>query len=108
MSQSRKGNSKRERRFFSAEYKAQAVRLVAERRAQGVSLAQVGRELDVRPDLLRRWADELTRGDAPAAREPASGGEAAEIRRLQRELEVVRQERDFLKKASAYFARESR
>ena len=38
----------RERRAFSAELKAQAVRLVAERRASGMSVAQVGRELDVR------------------------------------------------------------
>lgn len=47
---------RRERREFSAEFKPEAVRLVAERRALGVTLAQVGRELDVRPDQLREWA----------------------------------------------------
>ena len=106
MSKGRSTSGKRERRFFSAEFKAQAVRLMEERRAHGVSVAQVGRELDVRPDLLRRWADELRDGVTPA--EPGSGSDAAEIRRLKRELEIVRQERDFLKKASAYFAKDVR
>ena len=108
MSKARSGSAKRERRFFSAEFKAQAVRLVEERRARGVSLAQVGRELDVRPDLLRRWVEELRRGPTPTPIESPSSGDAAEIRRLKRELDIVRQERDFLKKASAYFAKESR
>lgn len=108
MSKERGSNGKRERRFFSADFKAQAVRLVEERRAQGVSLAQVGRELDVRPDLLRRWAEENASGHAPAATEGVSTSDAAEIRRLRRELEIMRQERDFLKKATAYFAKESR
>jgi transposase-like protein len=58
MSKGRSANGKWERRFFTVEFKAQAVRLVEERRARGVSLAQVGRELSVRPDLLRRWADD--------------------------------------------------
>jgi transposase-like protein len=43
------------RRFFCAEFKLEAVRRMEERRAQGVSLTQVGRELDVRPDMLRAW-----------------------------------------------------
>ena len=54
------GSSKgrRERRTFSAEFKLEAVRLVRERRAAGVSLAQVGRELGVRADMLRAWAQQ--------------------------------------------------
>jgi hypothetical protein len=47
---------RRERREFSAEFKAEAVRLVADRREAGGTLTQVGRELDVRPDQLRPWA----------------------------------------------------
>jgi transposase len=84
-----------------------------ERRAAGVSLAQVGRELAVRPDLLRRWARQVD------GRPGASGGAVVsgngplpsaevEVRRLQRENAVLRQERDFLKKAAAFFAKESR
>ena len=57
MKSNRKAGSagRRERRTFTDEFKAEAVRLVAERRALGMTLAQVGRELDVRPDQLRRW-----------------------------------------------------
>jgi len=97
---------RRERRVFSAEFKAEAVRLVAERRASGVPLAQVGRELDVRPDQLRAWARE--------ARESGSGaaisGETLEQenRRLRREVAVLRQEQAFAKKVAVYFAKESR
>ena len=43
------------RRAFSAEFKIEALRRMAERRAAGVSLKQIGRELDVRDDLLRKW-----------------------------------------------------
>jgi transposase len=69
-------------------------------------VAQVGRELDVRPDQLRRWAHELNgrRGaDAVAGESPEQ-----ELRRLRRENEVLRQERDFAKKAAVFFAKESR
>lgn len=100
-------NSKRERRSFGMEFKREAVRLMLERRRAGVSLAQIGRELDVRPDQLRVWAEQLGENTASEPGE-APGSDAAEIRRLRRELETVRQERDFLKKAAAFFAKESR
>ena len=99
-------SSKRERRAFTPEFKREAVRLMQERKRAGVSLAQIGRELDVRPDQLRVWAEQM---DAePATASEGASSDAAEIRRLQRELETVRQERDFLKKAAAFFAKESR
>ena len=60
---------RREHRAFSTEFKAEAVRLVADRRASGVTLAQVGRELDVRSDQLRAWAREQ-RGDPDAGTSP--------------------------------------
>ncbi len=104
---SNRRSERRERREFSAEFKAEAVRLVAERRAAGATLAQVGRELDVRPDQLRAWAREQ-RG--------AHGGESAvpgetveqENRRLRREVATLRQEQAFAKKVAVYFAKESR
>jgi len=108
MTRSRRGESKRARRAFSPEFKLEAVRLLRERRALGVSAAQIGRELDVRPDVLRRWARQLDaqagsgRSDGP----PTSAD--AEVRRLQRENAVLRQEREFLKKAAPFFAKESR
>ena len=91
------------RRTFTAEFKAEAVRLMAERRAAGVSLAQVGRELGVRPDQLRSWVQ-------PPRPDEAVPGETLEqeIRRLRREVAVLREERAFAKKVAVYFAKESR
>lgn len=98
-------SGRRERRVFNAEFKAAAVRLLADRRAEGVSLAQVGRELEVRPDQLRRWAKE--RRGASGAPAPAETAEQ-ELRRLRRENVVLRQEQAFAKKVAVYFAKESR
>jgi transposase len=101
------------RRFFSAEFKLEAVRRMRERRAAGVSLSQVGRELDVRPDMLREWAKEADEraGAVPRDVFPGQGRlptEQEELRRLQRENARLQQEVEFLKKAAAYFAKESR
>lgn len=98
---------RRERRAFSAEFKAEAVRLMVERRAEGATLAQVGRELDVRPDQLRAWAQ---RQAWDAGTEPTRSGETMEQenRRLRREVAVLRQEQAFAKKVAVYFAKESR
>jgi transposase len=113
MTKANKGSGGRERRAFSAEFKVEAVRLMRERRKLGVSLAQIGREVDVRPDVLRRWAQQLEEraGRPPRDVFPGNGQlpEAAEeLRRLRRENAVLRQERDFLKHAAAFFAKESR
>ncbi len=97
---------RRTRREFSPEFKAEAVRMVTERRGSGETLAQVGRELDVRPDQLRAWVRQ--------ARESGTGSQVAgesveqENRRLRREIAVLRQEQAFAKKVAVYFAKESR
>ena len=101
------------RRFFSAEFKLEAVRRMEERRATGTSLSQIGRELGVRPDMLRVWAEqaEARAGAAPRDIFPGQGHlptEQEELRRLQRENARLQQENEFLKKAAAYFAKESR
>jgi transposase len=113
MTKASEGRGKQTRRVFSAEFKVEAVRLMGERRTQGVSLAQIGRELDVRPDMLRAWARQVAgRAGAPPREVFPGNGQLAsadeEVRRLQRENAVLRQERDFLKKAAAFFAKESR
>jgi transposase len=113
MTKASTGNGSRARRAFSAEFKVEAVRLLRERRQLGVSLAQIGRELDLGPDVLRRWARQAEDGAGRAPREVfpgnGQGPEAeAELRRLRRENAVLRQERDFLKHAAAFFAKESR
>jgi transposase len=97
----------RKRRQFTREFKIEALRLVEE---SGKPLTQVARELGIRPDLLYSWRRRLNKG-ANAA-EAFTGNrvvspEAEEVRRLRRRLEQVEQERDFLKKAAAYFAQES-
>jgi transposase len=89
------------RRQFSREFKEEAVRLVAE---SGRPLAHVARELALRPEQLREWRRQV----GPTTPASPTSSEAAELRRLRRELELTRQERDFLKKAAAFFAKESR
>jgi transposase len=101
------------RRGFSPEFKVEAVRRLEERRAQGVSVTQIARELDVRPDMLRVWKRQLgDRAGAPLTDVfPGQGrlpSDQEELRRLQREVTRLQQENAFLKSAAAYFARESR
>jgi transposase len=98
---------RRERRSFSAEFKAEAVRLMAERRAAGAPLSQIGRELDVRPDQLRAWARVERGTQGSDGRVPGETLEQ-ENRRLRREVATLRQEQAFAKKVAVYFAKESR
>jgi transposase len=101
------------RRYFSPEFKVEAVRRAAERQAEGAPLTQVARELGVTDDLLRTWRRQVAtrEGVPPADVFPGQGrlpSEDAEVRRLQREVARLSQENAFLKSAAAYFARESR
>jgi transposase len=92
-------------RKFSREFKVEAVRLVRER---GVSAAQAARDLDVHENVLRKWVKELAAASADAF--PGHGQmkpEQLEIDRLRREVAKLKAERDILKKAAAYFAREA-
>ena len=94
-----------QRRKFSREFKVEAVRLVRER---GVSVAQAGRDLDVHENVLRKWVKEIS--SDPEQAFPGHGKlkpEQVEIDRLRREVTKLKAERDILKKAAAYFARES-
>jgi len=85
------------RRHFSVEFKREAVRLAYE---SGRRLVDVARELEVRPDLIRRWRRNLS-GGTPGR---AATTEEQEIRRLQRKVSELREERDILKKALAIFS----
>ena len=103
----------RVRRSFSAAFKAEAVELMRRRRAEGVALSQIGRELGIRPALLWEWARKLDGGGTGPVAEPGPGrfsGETLEEenRRLRRENAILREEREFAKKAAAFFAKESR
>ena len=93
------------KRTFSREFKVEAVRLVKER---GVSYSQAARELGIHVNVLRGWV-----GQHEADPEGSFGGtspkktEALELAQLRKELARVKMERDILKKAVAYFAKES-
>ena len=93
------------RRQFGREFKLEAVRLVKER---GVSVAQAARDLAVHENVLRKWMR-----DAAADPQQAFPGqgvmkpENAELDKLRKENAKLRMERDLLKKAAAYFAKES-
>jgi transposase len=94
-----------QRRRFSREFKVEAVKLVRER---GVSAAQAARDLDVHENVLRKWVKEF--GSDPVQSFPGHGQmkpEQLEIERLRREVNKLKAERDILKKAAAYFAKEA-
>ena len=93
------------RRKFSREFTVEAVRLVTDR---GVAVAQAARDLDVAESVLRRWMRELTA--TPARAFPGNGqmrADLAEIAALKKEVARLRAERDILRKAAAFFAREA-
>ena len=93
-----------ERRRFTREFKLEAVRLIKDR---GVSYVQASQELKVHPTQLRNWVKKFS--DDPQHAFPGHGQmkpEQQEIDRLRKEVAKLKAERDILKKAAAYFARE--
>ena len=92
--------ARRRRRQFSPEFKAEAVRLVQSTDAPISSLAQ---QLGVGKGTLCRWAAQAR----PGPRAPLSEDERSELTRLRRENLQLQMERDILKKATAFFARQS-
>jgi transposase len=93
-----------QRRRFGSEFKIEAVRLVRER---GVSIAQAARDLEVHENVLRKWLKDFAADPVHAF--PGHGQmkpEQLEIDRLKREVARLKAERDILKKAAAYFARD--
>jgi transposase len=92
------------RRVYTREYKLEAIKLVKER---GVSLLQAARDLGLHANTLRNWVKEYAAD--PVQSFPGHGQmkpEAAELERLRREVIKLKAERDILKKAAAYFAKD--
>ncbi len=92
------------RRKYTREFKLEAVKLVVE---QGRTVSDVADSLGINRSLLQRWKTQLVAEGVLAF--PGNGKvnpHEQELRELRRELNKVRQERDILKKATAYFARE--
>lgn len=98
--------SRQARRRYTAQFKADAVRLVEE---EGYSVAEVSQRLGVERSCVARWRREQREGRAPSMAESpgAAQEQEAEMRRLREEVRRLRMERDILKKATAFFAKES-
>ncbi len=92
------------KRFFSKDIKREAVRMV---RAGQRPAAQIARDLGIQPALLYDWMKKL-KDEAPTVDPGPSPEMVKELRRLQRENAKLREERDILKKATAFFVEESK
>jgi transposase len=96
----------KQQKVYTKEFKLEAVRLV---KSSGKPMSQVARDLGVSDSALYHWCKQLAEQGEQAF--PGSGHQTEqeeELRRLRRELEVTRQERDILKKVVSIFSRESR
>jgi transposase len=92
----------RGRRSFTKEYKAEVVKLI---RSSGKSVGAVSRELGLTETSVRAWVKQADIDEKKDPLGPMTSEERAENTRLRRELKRVTMERDFLKKAAAFFAR---
>ena len=92
------------RRQFTDAFKSEAVRLTRE---SGRPVAQVARELGISDNVLYRWRTEERQAESQGRTRPVVRAGQDELTRLKRENETLRKERDFLKRAAAFFARES-
>ncbi|MCA9620142.1 MAG: transposase [Myxococcales bacterium] len=105
MSRSKPNPKKRRaRRKFTPEFKADVVRLC---RAGGESIADVARRLDLTETAVRAWVEQAEVDEVGGTADALTTKEREELVRLRRELKPVTEERDILKKATAFFAKES-
>ena len=96
---------KRKRRSFTKAYKAEVVELV---RRSGKSIGAVAKELDLTETALRKWVGqaEVDSGRGPAG--ALTTAEREELGQLRRRVKTLEMEREILKKATAFFAKESK
>ncbi len=97
--------SKRKRRSFTKEYKAEVVRLI---RKSGKTVGAVSRELGLTETAVRRWVEqaEIDSGEGPAG--ALTTAEREELAQLRKRVKTLEMEREILKKATAFFAKESK
>ena len=95
---------KRARRKFASEYKAEVVRLV---RDGGKTIGEVSRDLDLTESAVRHWVTQAGIDGGGGGTGVLTTAERAELVALRREARQLRMEREILKKAAAFFAKES-
>jgi transposase len=94
------------RRHFTREFKLTAVQLVTEK---GMPVGKVARDLDIHPNLLHLWRRNFLKdGDKAFTGKGRIKPENVEMRKLRKELEKVKEQRDILKKALAVFSKQNR
>lgn len=94
----------RERRRYSREQKEEAIKLV---KVSGQSVYQVSRDLGIPENTLHNWIRKAKVEDGEGPAGEMTKAEKEELRKLRRENRRLRMERDFLKKATAFFAKDS-
>ena len=92
------------RREFSREFKLAAVKKVIE---QGLSYCEVARELNIRDTYIHRWKQDFEKDGTLEAEVKQEVSVEEELKRLREENRQLKMERDILKIATAYFAKES-
>jgi transposase len=102
--QSRAAKPRRQRRSFTDEFKAGAVKLVLD---QGKSVAAVARDLDLTASALQTWVDRA-RADRSKGKTGLTTAEREELAKLRKEVRELRMERDILKEAAVIFAKHQR
>jgi len=95
--------ARKPRRIYTPEQKADAVRMARE----VGNAAEVARRLDLPPNTLLKWLKKADLDEGKGPEGALTSNERAEIQRLRSEVRRLEQERDFLKKAAAFFAKES-
>ena len=98
---------KRKRRSFTTEFKAECVRLVREGKKIGKSAGVIARELDLTETALRAWAKQADIDDGNGPGGALTTAEREELTSLRKRVRIAEMERDILKKATAFFAKES-
>ena len=99
-----KKRTRRERRTFSAEYKAEIVALI---RSTGESPGSLCKRLDLTESTVRKWIDKSEKGGPMGTAKGVPVSESEELKQLRAEVKQLRTERDILKKATAFFAKDS-